>query len=367
MGQVKDSIKQKGKGTHFTWDERLKLESYLQGKGRFPKITRTKELAIRLEKSQRTIQREIQRGMVEHQHSELYYYFEYNAEYAHNAAKFEKSAKGPPLKLGDDTAFVAAVSNQIVTHKYSPYAVLQNFELNSWPSDLRICEKTLYGYIYEGLIEGVSQKNLLYKGKRRKPKGAPARHQRVRCAERSISKRPKEADDRSEFGHWEIDTVVGPQGGKPACIMTLTERKLRVEIAEKIPSRTSKEVCSALDQLERKIGTKKFKKVFKSITGDCGGEFMDYEKLECSYRGGGSVRTAFYYAHPYRSSERGSNEQANGMIRRFFPKGTDLSKVSKKEIKKVQYWMNNYPRKILGGLTANLLIQKEIGKDFVFS
>ena len=93
MGQEQDSIKQTGKGTHFTWDERLKLESYQQGKGRFPKITRTKELAVRLEKSQRTIQREIQRGMVEHQHSELYYYFEYNADYAHNAAKFEKTAK----------------------------------------------------------------------------------------------------------------------------------------------------------------------------------------------------------------------------------------------------------------------------------
>lgn len=148
--------------------------------------------------------------------------------------------------------------------------------------------------------------------------------------------------------------------------MTLTERKLRAEITQKIPFRTIEAVCSALDQRERKLGSKKFKKLFKSITGDCGSEFMDYEKLECSYRGGGSVLTAFYYAHPW-SSERGSNEQANGMIRRFFPKGTDLSKVSKKEIKKVQNWTNNYPRKILGGLTANLLIQKEIGKDFVFS
>ncbi|NQT59943.1 MAG: IS30 family transposase [Bacteroidetes bacterium] len=92
---------------------------------------------------------------------------------------------------------------------------------------------------------------------------------------------------------------------------------------------------------------------------------MDYENLECSYRGGPS-RTAFYYAHPYRSSERGSNEQANGMIRRFFLKGIDLSQVSKQEIKNVQNWMNNYPRKILGVLTAHILIQKELGEDFVF-
>jgi len=366
MGHLQDTIEHRGKGTHFTWEERLKLESYQQGKGRFPKITRTKELGIRLEKSQRTIQREIQRGMVKHQHSELYYYFEYNADYAQNAAKYEMTAKGPSLKLGVDTAFGAAVSEQIVRHHYSPYAVLQHFKLNGWPSNLRICEKTLYRYIYEGLIEGITQKDLLYKGKRRKPKGAPRRHQRVRCAQRSISKRPVEADDRSEFGHWEIDTVVGSQGGEPDCIMTLTERKLRAEITGKIPSRTTVAVGRALDQLERKLGTKKFREVFKSITGDCWSEFMDYENLEGSCRGGPS-RTAFYYAHPYRSSERGSNEQANGMIRRFFPKGTDLSKVSKKEIKKVQNWMNNYPRKILGGLTANLLIQKEIGKDFVFS
>lgn len=367
MGLLHDSIRTQGKGTHFTCDERLKLESYLKGKGRFPKIIKTKDLAIRLEKSQRTIQREIKRGMVEHIRSDLTHIIEYNSDYAQQAADHEKTAKGPSLKLENDKIFVQAVKKRILEHKYSPYATLQYFKLNKWPSQLRICEKTLYSYIDEGLIDDVSQKDLRYKGKRRKPKKGPHRHKRARCAERSISKRPFPANTRDEFGHWEIDTVVGSQGGAKDCVLTLTERKHRVEIIKSIPSRTTAAVVEAFDQIERKLGSKRFRELFQSLTltGDCGSEFMDYALLERSI-GSKKPRTAVFYAHPYCSSERGSNENANGIIRRFFPKGTDFSLIKKSEVKKVQNWMNNYPRKTLNGLTANILLEQQFGGNFCF-
>ena len=100
-----------------------------------------------------------------------------------------------------------------------------------------------------------------------------------------------------------------------------------------------------MNGIERQMGKEHFCKVFKSITADNGSEFLDYEALEHSVYGG--VRTHIYYAHPYSSWERGSNERANRIIRRFVPKGSDLSKYTRKEIQIIEDWINNYPRKIL--------------------
>jgi IS30 family transposase len=100
------------------------------------------------------------------------------------------------------------------------------------------------------------------------------------------------------------------------------------------------------------------KEIFKIVTSDNGSEFLDFGKLEKSIFGG--KRFEMYYAHPYSSYERGTNENANGIIRRFLPKGTDFSKISNKKIQKIQDWMNDYPRKILGWLSANELYEKII-------
>lgn len=85
---------------------------------------------------------------------------------------------------------------------------------------------------------------------------------------------------------------------------------------------------------------------------DNGSEFLDWVKLEASYLVQGAKRTAIYYCHPYSSWERGSNEQRNGHIRRFIPKGSDISKYTNKRIKEIEDWLNSYPRRILKGLSA---------------
>ena len=93
---------------------------------------------------------------------------------------------------------------------------------------------------------------------------------------------------------------------------------------------------------------------------DNGAEFSDWEGMEKSRRNKKIPRTKIYYCHAYRSCERGSNENQNRMIRRFFPKGTNFDNVSKNAIKEVQKWMNDYPRKILGWLTPDELYNMEI-------
>jgi IS30 family transposase len=107
-----------------------------------------------------------------------------------------------------------------------------------------------------------------------------------------------------------------------------------------------------LDKLERALGSRHFREIFKTITCDNGGEFMDAPGIEqsCLTR---KKRTVVYYAHPYCACERGSNENANGIIRRFIPKGAAIGEISKQRIKQIQVWMNNYPRRILAGLSAN--------------
>jgi len=103
-----------------------------------------------------------------------------------------------------------------------------------------------------------------------------------------------------------------------------------------------------IDDLEKKY-MEKFSSVFKTITVDNGSEFRDYRGLITS-KLDGSKRIEVYYCHPYRSGERGTNENHNGMIRRFYPKGTDFTDVPDADIKKMQEWMNNYPRAVLGWL-----------------
>lgn len=143
-----------------------------------------------------------------------------------------------------------------------------------------------------------------------------------------------------------MDLVVSCRGGHK-CLLVLTERVTRQEIMRLIPDKTAGSVVRALNTIERKYG-KLFPAVFKSITVDNGSEFADCAGLEQSVLKKRAKRTKMYYCHPYCSSERGSNEKQNQMIRRKFPKGTNFDKVSPKEVKMVEDWLNRYPRKILG-------------------
>ena len=348
MGRTKLIIKTKCKHTHFVWGERLLLQYHYNGTNGYEKITSPTLLGTLLSKSERTIRREIKRGLVEHTTSELIKIMVYNADYAQNDADSKNSAKGPEIKLGKDWDLVEEISKLIKEDKYSPYAVIEHFKRTKWPSDTRICEKTLYNYIAAGYITNITEKDLLYEGKRRKPKPKPKRHSRAMNADRSIDKRPSEVDGRSEFGHWEMDNVYSRKESSSTCLLTLTERKTRMEIIREIPDRTAASVTSEIDKLERQMGAVAFRKLFSSITADNGGEFSDAVKMERSVLNK-QFRARLYFAHPYSSFERGINENYNGIIRRFIPKGSDISSWSKRSIRIIQDWMNNYPRKILEG------------------
>ena len=166
---------------------------------------------------------------------------------------------------------------------------------------------------------------------------------------RSIEDRPENIEGRTEIGHWEMDCVVGKGN---ACLLVLTERVSRKELIFKLVAKTQKEVKTVLDKLERKYKGK-FKDLFKSITMDNGCEFLDSVGIETSHLNAAKKRTVSYYAHPYSAWERGSNETANKLIRRFVPKGTNIGVLKLTDIRRIENWMNNYPRRLFKYKTAN--------------
>lgn len=358
MGRTHDSTPLICRHTHFTYEERLRLEYYLKGKGRYPKIQSHQVLGRLLGKHPRTISREIKRGQVLHALGELpFEAWRYNADHAQLEARSKDSGKGPRYKLGHDWALSRELGRLIGKAGHSPYAALRRLDDEGWPTDTRICEKTLYTYLYEGLVEGAGVQDLLYKGRRRKPKVAARRHRRACAAQRSITTRPVEAQDRAEAGHWEGDTIVSGTGKGSHCLLTLTERTSRAEVVLRLEGRRSECVVRALDALERTLGSPSFRALFRTVTFDNGCEFQDAQAMERSVlcKGG---RTRVFYAHPYTASERGTNENHNGIVRRSVPKGAAIGDYPRTEAKRIQHWMNGYPRRILGGRTPFMLLQE---------
>lgn len=202
----------------------------------------------------------------------------------------------------------------------------------------------------------LTKEHLLYKGKHHKKRDEPS--QRARAAKgETIENRPKEVKERETFGHWEMDSIMGTAHSK-AALVVLTERLTRYGLVFLVRDHTMASVVKVLDRLERKMG-KDFQQVFKSITVDNGSEFQDCAGMERSLRRR-TPRTTVYYCHPYSASERGSNENMNRIVRRFFPKGTNFDKVSAAEVAQAEAWMNSYPRALLGWQSAGALFEEHM-------
>lgn len=165
-------------------------------------------------------------------------------------------------------------------------------------------------------------------------------------------KRPDIVDSRERFGGWKIDTMNGLRVGKDQALLTLTERKTPYEVIIKIDGKAADPVDRALTALKEAAGND-FKVLFKTITSD--NEFAGLSTLLKDI-------TEVYFTHRYSSWERGTNENHNGMIRRFIPKGTRIEDRALTTIRRVQDWMNNLPRKVLGYATPRECLLNELSE-----
>ncbi len=196
-----------------------------------------------------------------------------------------------------------------------------------------VCTKTLYNYIDLGLLS-IRNMDLPLK-LRRNTKPARVRLHKKKLG-KSIEERSADIKTREEFGHWEIDTVIGEKSGNDSVLLTIVERQTRNAIIRPIESKTAEAVMSELRKL-RKIFGLQFSQVFKTITGDNGSEFADLSTIETD------TNTFVYFTHPYSSFEKGTNERHNGLIRRFIPKGKRMSDYDASDIAFIEEWMNTLP------------------------
>ena len=306
------------------------------------------EIAILLNKSERTIRREINRGKVKNLTQHWEEKWVYSADIAQQKYNYEKTGKGPDLKIGKDFELVEFIEYCIKILKYSPEIIVSIIERDKMKFKTKICAKTIRNTIEKGGIIDVEPGKIIYQKEYKEKNKEKAVCDKV-PAEKSIDFRPQEANERSEYGHWEGDLVIGKRE-KGSVLLTFTERQKREEIIIKIPGKSTKYVIEAIDKLEKKYKGN-FSKKFKTITFDNGAEFRNYKGIEksCLHEGN---RTSIYYAHPYRSGERGTNENANRLIRRFISKGIDMDTVTPKLVKFVEKWINTLPRAMFGFKTA---------------
>lgn len=337
-------------GKYFTEMQRYQLEVMLQDK--IP----VKQIAERLGKCVSTIYNEIKRGTVELLSSELVPYKVYKADYAQRDFLQKQTAKGSDFKIGNDFELVNFIEDKIKNEKWSPEAVIGFIRTNPDINfKTEICFKTLYNYIHSGLFMNVRESDLKHYHKKKQKHGKEIALHNLRG--KSITERPVEIKDREEFGHWEMDTVIG-QRDKKNCLLVLSERKTRTEIIRKIKSKSQEAVKAALDQIEKDLGSDQFRERFKTITTDNGVEFLNAEKIETSIDGG--KRTISYYCHPYSSWERGTNENINKMIRRWIPKGVDITLYTDQQIEYIEHWVNAFPRKIFNFRSSRDMLQEEL-------
>ena len=211
-----------------------------------------------------------------------------------------------------------------------------------------VSTKTLYNYIDQGKLS-VRNIDLAVKTKLNTKTKRVRKHRRV--LGESIAMRPLAIENREEFGHWEIDTVEGKKSDDNA-LLTLVERKTRNYYAIIIDDQDHDSVDYAINKLQHTFG-ELFPQVFKTITADNGSEFSN---LTACLRG----VTDVYFARPYASYERGSNERHNGLLRRYIPKGKAISDYSRDAIKRVYQTLNNLPRRILNYQQPAVAFEREL-------
>lgn len=219
---------------------------------------------------------------------------------------------------------------KLLKKKWSPEQISERLKLEGHAS---VSHERVYQFIAEDRINGgVLWKNLRYSRRRRKHR-FPSQDRRGQIQNAvSIERRPAGANNRSRFGHWERDTMVG--GERKTGVLVCVERKSRYTRLAKLPRKTADRTAKATVRLLKHLPC-------KSITNDRGQEFQAHERVA------DTLGVKIYFCHPYTSSERGTNESRIGILRQYLPKKSNLTGVTDYQIRKIETEINNRPMKCL--------------------
>lgn len=368
---------------HFTIEKRYSLQTYLDDGVDIPQI------ATKLDIHHTNIRREINRNAMTVKELETCRIpgrkgnlarpknsKHYSAEFAHYKARIRRyNANQCHRKLYDGTALANCIIKYI-KKRWSPEQISGRFRtvgvsLNGIRQKIRIAVQTIYDFIY-GYHPNLRKYLRHTRGYKHNRQYYINKKNRERLqAKKGIDTRPKHINNRSRIGHWEGDTVLGHGNGSTGRIGTLTERKCGYLTAFKIDALTKEQ--KFLDEAEQEVQritmslkfadgcihalTSNIKlKYLKTLTLDNGSENSGYEWIER-----GIVGLNVFFAHAYHSWERGTNENTNGLLRQYFPKGLDFRKITQEDIDKAVNEINNRPRKRLNWRTPKEVMQRNHG------
>jgi IS30 family transposase len=226
---------------------------------------------------------------------------------------------------------------RLIRQEWSPEQVSEWLKENC---GLQISHEWIYQYILmDKQAGGDLHRHLRCQKKRRKRYGSYDRRGKLKNRV-SIDERPAIVDTRQRLGDWEVDTIIGK--GHRHAIVSLTERKSRLALLRKVERKTAQAVADAVIELMKSLPVRTH-----TITADNGKEFGDHERIARD------LRTDVYFAHPYSSWERATNENMNGLVRQYFPKKRSFATITEKEIEFVMERLNNRPRKCLAFKSPN--------------
>lgn len=322
--------------TRLTYEDRVIIETLLaDGKSK-------SFIAAKLNRSRSTISREINKWLGGPKDTYKATFAQWSTGDFRSRRSKDKISLNPKLRM--------YVYRGLLNH-WSPEQISGKIK-KDYPNDpiMTISYEAIYLHIYKNSQAKVNKKLIsLLTGKRtkRKKRGSPNKSCQIKDRI-SIDERPLHIEKRNRIGHWEGDLMVGPKHA--SAIGTIVERKTRFTYIVKLKNSKSNTVTQ---QFARKLN-QLHRGCRKTLTYDNGTE-MTYHKW-LKKRTGMDI----YFAHPYSAWERGTNENTNGLIRRFFPKGTDFNLISSRKLKFIQDKLNNRPRKILSYNTPNEALKKEL-------
>lgn len=303
---------------HLTIDER---EVILKMRARQASM---QQIGDRLGRSKGTISRELLRNVSSAR--------DYKPHLAQRYYEKRRRNSREPYRLEKDTQLREYVQKKLKQY-WSPEQISGRLNRDY---GMDISHVTIYSWIYRNRNEGGDLYKYLRQSHCRRRKRGSGEDRRGQMPDRRmIDRRPKVANERKRIGDWESDTIEGRKGS--GYIATYVERKARYTVAAKVSDKSAETVTKMTLEAMKKLPPEKV----RTMTFDNGKEFAGFKELE----EGLNMRS--YFARPYHSWERGTNENTNGLLRQFFPKGMDFSKVLKTDVDSALELLNNRPRKCL--------------------
>lgn len=273
----------------------------------------------------------------------------YSAITADIYARKQKKVSRRPKKIQSNELLQTYIHTKL-KQRWSPEQIAQTLKrIYGDDTTMQISHESIYTYLYT-LPRGELRKELI----RYLRQGAKGRQRRKRDTDErgkisnmvSIHERPKEVESRTVPGHWESDLIIGKNHG--SAIGTLVERTTRATILVPLKAKDAETVRKEFAKVVKRLP----KEMCRSITHDRGTEMHQHQLFTKQ------TKVQIYFADPQSPWQRGTNENTNGLIRQFFPKGTDFNLVSKKELKQVQNMLNDRPRKTLHWKTPNEVFEE---------